>query len=187
MKITSICLGALATNCYLVEHDGTVALIDPAEDSERLHAFVGNRRVDVVLNTHGHFDHTGGIWAYPDAPVRIHKADLMFLEQSFPDHPPVGASLEEGETVAGLRVLHTPGHSPGSVVFLADGVLICGDLLFAGSIGRTDLPGGSMNVMGESLRRICDLPGDYAVYPGHGPTTTLEAERRENPFLIGWG
>jgi len=80
--------------------------------------------------------------------------------------------------------LHTPGHSPGSIVLRGDGVLFVGDLLFAGSIGRTDLPGGSTEDMRQSLRRIASLPGDYLVYPGHGPATSLERERRENPFLI---
>jgi hydroxyacylglutathione hydrolase len=186
MEITSVRLGPLATNCYLVEHAGSAALIDPAEDSPRLRAFVGNRRVDWVFNTHGHFDHTGGDWAFPSAPVRIHAADLPFLDEAYPGHPAVGATLEDGEVVLGeLTVVHTPGHSPGSVVLLGDGVLFVGDLLFAGSIGRTDLPGGSADEMVASLRRIANLPGDYTVYAGHGDVTTLAVERRRNPFLVG--
>ena len=103
----------------------------------------------------------------------------------FPDHGPIDQYLAEGdEIVAGLTVLHTPGHSPGSIVLLGDGALFAGDLLFAGSIGRTDLPGGSPREMDASLRRIVGLPGDMTVYPGHGGVTTLEAERESNPFLV---
>jgi glyoxylase-like metal-dependent hydrolase (beta-lactamase superfamily II) len=186
MEIRSICLGPLATNCYLVEHAGSVALIDPPEDSARLRSFVGNRRVDWILNTHGHFDHTGGNWAFPEASVRIHAGDVPFLDETYPDHPAIGPTLADGEVVLeALTVIHTPGHSPGSVVFRGEGVLLVGDLLFAGSIGRTDLPRGSTDEMVASLRRIASLPGEFAVYPGHGEATTLEVERRRNPFLVG--
>lgn len=186
MRVASICLGPLATNCYLVEHGGCALLIDPAEDSPALRTLIGNGRIDWIINTHGHHDHTGGDWAFPGVPVRIHAADLPFLEETHPDHPPIGRALEEGEHVIdGLTVLHTPGHSPGSVVLVGDGVLFAGDLLFAGSIGRTDLPGGSVEEIVASLRRVVRLPGDYTVYPGHGEATTLELERRCNPFLVG--
>lgn len=188
MRVASVCLGSLATNCYLVEHADGVILIDPAEDSGALRALVGDRKVSFIINTHGHSDHTGGDWAYPKAPVRIHAADLPFLAETHPGHPPLGDGLEDGEIILeGLSVVHTPGHSPGSIVLAGEGVLFAGDLLFAGSIGRTDLPGGSIEQMIESLRRIGGLPGDYTVYPGHGETTTLELERRCNPFLVGLG
>jgi len=186
MRVQSVCLGPLATNCYLAEHAGRTLLIDPAEDSPALRAFIGDLKVDWILNTHGHFDHTGGDWAFPGVPVRMHAADLVFLEEEHPDHPRLGAFLEDGEEIVdGLTVLHAPGHSPGSVVLVGEGVLFAGDLLFAGSIGRTDLPGGSVDEMVASLRRIVRLRGDYTVYPGHGETTTLDLERRCNPFLVG--
>ena len=186
MRVLSVCLGPLATNCYLVEHAGSTLLVDPPEDSAELRTFVGDRRIDWILNTHGHFDHTGGDWALLGVPVRVHASDLAFLEEDHPNHPPLGPSLEDGEEVVdGLSVLHTPGHSPGSVVLAGEGVLFVGDLLFAGSIGRTDLPGGSVDEMVASLRRIVRLPGDYIIYPGHGETTTLDLERRRNPFLVG--
>lgn len=140
-----------------------------------------------MLNTHGHFDHVGGDWALKEegARVAIHKADLAILDHFYPGHPPVDRYLEEGdEVVPGLVVLHVPGHSPGSVVFVGDGILFSGDLLFSGSIGRTDLPGGSDRAMEESLRRILELLGGYTVYPGHGPRTTLAREKRTNPFLL---
>lgn len=186
MRVTSICLGSLATNCYLIEAPGATVLIDPAVDSPRLRLFVGDRRVDLVVNTHGHFDHTGGNWAFEGAEVLLHRADLPFLSSAYPTHPPIDRTIDEGdEIIDGVTVLHTPGHSPGSVVLLGDGVLFSGDLLFAGSIGRTDLPGGSPEKMVESLRRIVGLRDEYTVYPGHGDVTTLEAERRANPFLLG--
>lgn len=185
MRVSSICLGPLATNCYLVEMDGMTVLIDPAEDSEAVSSFLGDASVDVVVLTHGHFDHVGGAWACDGAEAMMHEADLPYVDHFYPDHPPIDRYLHEGdEIVAGLTVLHTPGHSPGSIVLLADGVLFAGDLLFAGSIGRTDLPGGSPREMGESLRRIVGLPGDLTVYPGHGQATTLGRERGTNPFLV---
>jgi len=187
MRVESICLGPLATNCYLVETGGATLLIDPAEDSARLRSFLAGRRIDFVIDTHGHFDHVGGNRAVRGAIVCCHEADRPYLEDACPGAPPVDRYLAEGDEIGGLRVLHTPGHSPGSIVLEGDGVLFVGDLLFAGSIGRTDFPGGSPSEMAESLRRIARLPGERAVYPGHGPPTTLERERRTNPFLAGVG
>lgn len=187
MQIESICLGALATNCYLVSANGTTIIIDPAEPSAPLHSLIGTRKVDLVVNTHGHFDHVGGDWVLREqgARIRLHQADLPYVDHYYPNHPPIDACLEDGEEIAGiLRVLHVPGHSPGSIVLVGEGVAFSGDLLFAGSIGRTDLPGGSMEDMRESLRRLLALPGNTRVYPGHGEATTLEKERRTNPFLI---
>lgn len=186
IRVTSACLGPLATNAYLVETAGRVLLIDPASDEPALHTLVGNRRIDLVVDTHGHFDHIGGNWAIPSGAVCIHEADEAMTSLFYPTHPPFGRTLKGEEELAnGIRVLHTPGHSPGSIVLVMDGVLICGDLLFAGSIGRTDFPGGSDEEMDASLRKLLCLSGDYTVYPGHGPATTLDRERRQNPFLRG--
>lgn len=190
MQIESICLGALATNCYLVSTRGVTIVIDPPEASPALHSFIGKRKVDLVVNTHGHFDHIGGNWALQElgAQVRLHPADLPYVDHFYPHHPAVDADLTEGKKIAGnFRVLHVPGHSPGSIALVADGVLFSGDLLFAGSIGRTDLPGGSTEEMRKSLRRILALPDETRVYPGHGESTTLKEERRTNPFLVGLG
>lgn len=186
MRIESLCLGSFATNCYLVETGTVRLLIDPAEADETLFAFLDGRKIDLVVNTHGHFDHVGGDWALKEggAALCLHRADLELVDRSFPGHPAFDRYLAEDDRVAdGLRVLHTPGHSPGSVVLAGAGVLFCGDLLFAGSIGRTDLPGGSEEEMARSLARIAGLKGNYTVYPGHGPQTTLDRERRTNPFL----
>jgi hydroxyacylglutathione hydrolase len=186
IKVTSACLGSLGTNAYLVETGKHVILVDPAVDGPALRELVGDRRVDFVVDTHGHHDHVGGNWAIPSGAVCIHEADAGLVAMFFPQHPPFQRLLRDGEDfVDGIRVLHAPGHSPGSVVLVADGALLTGDLLFAGSVGRTDFPGGSEDEMEASLRKILALSGERVVYPGHGEATTLERERRRNPFLRG--
>jgi len=184
MRIETACLGPLATNCYLVDTGSSRLLIDPAEPGDALERFVAGRKIDWIVDTHGHFDHVGGNWSLPGTPVAMHIDDLLYVDHAVPGHPPIDRELKEGDEVApGLSVLHLPGHSPGSIVLIGEGVLIVGDLLFAGSIGRTDFPGGSMSAMEASLKRLAALPGDYRVLPGHGPETTLEHERQRNPFL----
>jgi len=190
MRVEKICLGELSTNCYLVNADGLTILIDPAEYCEKLTSFIGNRQVDLVINTHGHFDHIGGNWQLQKAGAKllIHEEDLPLVDSFYPDHPPFDRYIVDGETLpGGFRVIHTPGHSPGSIVLVKDDMLFVGDLLFAGSIGRTDFPGGSITKMNLSLSNIVSLPGDYRVYPGHGPSTTLKRERRINPYLTSLG
>jgi len=184
MRVSSACLGPLATNCYLIELDSTTLLVDPADASPGLAAFIGERTIDAVVLTHGHFDHIGGAWAAGEAAVFMHAEDLGLLDEYSPDHGPIDIFLSDGDCVApGIDVLHLPGHSPGSIALKIEDALFVGDILFAGSIGRTDLPGGSMKMMSESLRRLVDLEGDYDVYPGHGPATTLNCERDTNPYL----
>jgi hydroxyacylglutathione hydrolase len=185
MRISSVCLGPLATNCYLIETDLERILVDPAEPSNALLSFVGDRPVDIVVLTHGHFDHIGGAWAFDAARVMMHSSDLAFVDHVHPEHPPIDRLLSEGDEVAdGIGVLHVPGHSPGSIALQCDAGLIVGDLLFRGSIGRTDLPGGDPRAMQRSLRRIIELEGAPVVYPGHGPQTGLGEERRSNPYLL---
>lgn len=190
MRVESVCLGELATNCYLITTADVNLLVDPADASNTLLAFLDGRHVDLVINTHGHFDHIGGAWEMQQwgAEIMLHKADLPLVDRFYPAHPSFDRFITDGTTLPGpLRVMHTPGHSPGSIVLVGDGVLFVGDLLFAGSIGRTDLPGGSIAEMTTSLAKLTALPGDYTVYPGHGPKTTLATERRTNPFLLEWG
>lgn len=185
VRVERVILGKLATNCYLVENGKTTVLIDPAVYNEHLRAFLHGRKVDFVVNTHGHFDHVGGDWALKKsgAQLFIHRVDLRYVDESYPGHPPFDHYIDDGDEIAGLHVIHTPGHSPGSITLSGDGALFTGDLLFAGSIGRTDFPGGSGADMQRSLARILALGGDFHVYPGHGPHTRLSTERRVNPYL----
>lgn len=188
MKIETLCLGPLATNCYLVEIGEALLVIDPGEPEPALLEAIDGRTVAWVLNTHGHFDHVGGNWelAKRGAPLAIHPEDLPFLDEGFPDHAPVDRLLADGERILDtLRVLSLPGHSRGSVAFVTEDTIFGGDLLFAGSVGRTDLPGGSTERMIESLRALLRFPDDTMVFPGHGPPTTIGRERGTNPFLRG--
>jgi glyoxylase-like metal-dependent hydrolase (beta-lactamase superfamily II) len=190
LTIDVLSLGPLATNCYIVSDGTRTVVIDPAEDAAELRASLAGRTIDWVINTHGHFDHVGGNWAIDPSGERIliHPDDIPWVDEAYPGHPPFVRALHEGDTpIPSLRALHLPGHSRGSVALVGGGAIFCGDVLFAGSIGRTDLPGGSWDHLQQSLKRLVSLPGDYIVYPGHGPQTTLGHERRTNPFLVGLG
>ena len=188
MRVETICLGELATNCYLVDVGGTNVLIDPAQSCDALTSFLSDRKIDLVVNTHGHFDHIGGNWELKEsgAKLLIHSADLPLVDRFYPDHPPFDRYLNDGDMLPGnLRVMHTPGHSPGSIVLIGEGILFVGDLLFAGSIGRVDLPHSSPREMEYTLReKILTLPDDLKVYPGHGPATLMGVEKKTNPFLL---
>lgn len=194
MKITVFQLGTLQTNCYIAEdtQTKTCALIDPGASGEYLADWLDGNGLQprCVLLTHGHYDHVGGVAAlrehYRDLPVYVHPA-----ETAMPRELHAGLQwtdlYEEGDVVTmdsiAFRVLHTPGHTPGSVCLLAENVLFSGDTLFAGCCGRTDFPGGSWKDMVRSLTRLAGLPGDYRVLPGHDTETTLERERKTNPYL----
>lgn len=205
MKYEIVVVGALETNCYLVycEETRACAVVDPGADPERIVAAIAGLELEpaVVLNTHGHVDHIGGngdILRKYGVPLAMHAADTGMLRVSdnielslllgARDSPPPDRLLADGDEVAvgntSLRVIHTPGHTPGSVGFLHGGVLFSGDTLFCGGVGRTDLPGGSWKDLERSIReRILSLPGETVVLPGHGPRTTVEQERLSNPFL----
>jgi len=193
MFIKMLTVGALWTNCYVVGDDKTceALIIDPGFDTGRdlkktldevsNHDF----RVKLITNTHGHPDHTSGNKATKHATgalIVIHEYDAPLLVD-----PSADVILHDGDVVrvgeVSLRVLHTPGHSRGSVSLLGDNVVFCGDTLFAGSIGRYDLPGGSVEETVRSLKKLLILPDHVRVYPGHGPATTIGEERRSNPFL----
>ncbi len=184
MRISSACLGSLATNCYLLELESGTVLIDPAADTPAFQRLINGHTIDWVVLTHGHFDHVGGAWAVPHAKIAMHADDLVFLDQAHPKHPEIHRFVSEDDVLLpGIEILHLPGHSPGSIALRIDDALFVGDVLFAGSIGRTDLPHGSMKALAESLKRVVCLPGDFDVYPGHGDFTTLERERHFNPYL----
>ncbi len=192
------------TNCWLIAAEGSdeAVVVDPGFSPERVLALLGaaGKRPVAVLATHGHVDHIGAAAEVcgDDLPLYIHEADRLALEDpeawgaGFPQ-PPVPVkevrTVGDGDAVevAGLRleVLHTPGHTPGSACFRAEGFVLSGDLVFAGAIGRFDLPNSSEADMRRSLVRFLALPDALEVYPGHGPRTTVARERLSNPFLTG--
>ncbi len=181
------------TNCYLVGQGETreALVIDPGTNSETEARKIlkeiesSGFKIKYIVNTHGHPDHTGGNKIFrkaTDAPLLIHEYDAHMLKGPFADRVlRDGDSVQVGEIV--LRVLHTPGHSPGSICLVGNDVVLTGDTLFAGSIGRYDLPGGSLKEIKKSLKKLMILPDHMKVYPGHGPTSTIGEERRTNPFL----
>lgn len=198
MKVKMMQVGPIGTNCYfLMEPDsGQMAIIDPGDEPELIQQAVEETGMSVkyILLTHGHYDHTTAVPAlhrvYPDAAVYIHKADADGAGSRI---FPLSGEMEglnfygEGDALTmgtlTIEVLHTPGHSPGSVVLKAGDALFCGDTLFAGSMGRTDLPGGSEAEIMASLKRLGQLEGNFHVLPGHMGTSTLEEERKYNPYL----
>ena len=197
MDIKRIYIPSVYTNCYLLadEATGAAAVIDPGDDVtdtvERLCADNGWTLRGVFL-THGHYDHVGGVTAlrrtFPEVPVYLHPADTGGTSQLLPTAGLGNVTLWRGGDVVKLgdlqvEVLHTPGHTPGSVCLRCRDVLFSGDTLFAGSCGRTDFPGGSMDEMMASLARLGGLEGDLRVLPGHEGETTLSRERQYNPYL----
>ena len=193
MKLTTLTLGSIGTNCYILydETSKDAVVIDPSDEAALAEARIQalGLRVRAILLTHGHFDHGGDVERIrrrTGAPVYLHPADTAL--PSWLTHGVTHTDeLSDGEELdlAGMRfrVLHTPGHTPGSVCFLCGELLFAGDTLFEGSCGRTDLPGGSGADMMRSLRRLAELPGDYRVLPGHGEETTLKRERRSNLYM----
>ncbi len=203
-QIIQAVVGPLDNNAYVLfcQDTGCAAVIDPGEGAEDiLLRLPDGCSVTQILLTHGHFDHAAGLKAVAKAtgaPIGLHRADAevllsgpetaaMFgLNMQRPPKPDFWLSSEEPLNVGKLRVdvRHTPGHSPGGVTFLCGGYAFVGDALFAGSIGRTDLPGSNHADLIDSLAaQILTLPDDTTVLPGHGPATTIGHERRNNPFL----
>lgn len=205
MKITYYAVGSMGANCYIVSDDnGHAAIIDPGGDAKRIldNVKLNNLTVDLILLTHAHFDHimaveelrvaTGAQLCVGagDAPM-LSDAQYNLSAMVFPTKAvslTADRLLTDGDSVTfgdvTLTVMETPGHTRGSVCYIGDGVLFSGDTLFAGSIGRTDLPGGDMSVMRRSLMRLCQIEGDYTVYAGHGEETTLAFQKAANPYLV---
>jgi glyoxylase-like metal-dependent hydrolase (beta-lactamase superfamily II) len=205
MKYKEVVVGALETNCFLVYCEETLqcAVVDPGAEPERIFLEIAEAELKpvVIINTHGHVDHIGANRDMKDhfgVPLYIHAADspmlgkIQQLELSLflgaKDSPPADHLMSDGEEIkignSVLRVLHTPGHSPGSVSLLGDGFLLSGDTLFFEGVGRTDLPGGSQKQLEQSLReKVMTLPDETVILPGHGPLTSVGQERVNNPFI----
>ena len=207
MQILQLPLGPLQTNCYFLACEDTMkaAVIDPAWNGRAIAATAIEKGWEIshILLTHSHFDHVGGLAELKEetgAPIYIHPDAIEMLQNAsrsaamwqvhVPEPPAVDEMLGEGQVVKvgnlALRVLYTPGHAPGHVCFyLPDhSVIFDGDVLFQGSIGRTDLPGGDYQVLMQSIHgKLMVLPGETQVLSGHGPATTIDQERQTNPFL----
>ena len=194
INIKTLALGAYQTNCYLVwdENSPTCVVIDPGYEPDTILNAVEDlgKKIAAIFLTHGHFDHVGAVRelvAETGCPVYLHEADLTMPIQMTAGPLYYTNTYAEGDFVeaAGLsfKVLHTPGHTPGSVCLMCENALFSGDTLFWGSCGRTDFPGGSSSQMHASLKRLANLSGDYDVYPGHADATKLSFERNFNPYL----
>ncbi len=206
LEIYSAAIGLYHTNTYIIRDSATgkTAAVDPAVYDESYEAFLASHGVtclDKIFLTHGHFDHICGVYPLKEktgAEVLIHEEDAICLEnidysltsavKGYSQTPMSadtvlkdGDEICLGETV--FRVMHTPGHTKGSVIYITDGHIFSGDTLFKCSMGRTDLPGGSTKTLFKSLRAIGQLQGEYNIYPGHGEFTTLSYEKRNNRYL----
>ena len=197
MLIKTLPVGMLGTNCYVVTDEKTLkcAIIDPGADSNAILDYVESNKLtpEAIFLTHGHFDHYMALEAVMDAtgaPAYINKLDAVTDGVADPHKIDCGDLLSwysEGDVISigGLdfTILETPGHSPGSVTLKCENALFTGDTLFRDSCGRTDLGGGSMEILLTSLKRLSDMDGDYEVYPGHADASTLDRERRFNYYV----
>lgn len=202
LQILRLALGDYQTNCYILfEKDGEEAIvIDPGFEPEKILNLLNNQHLSprYIVVTHGHGDHIGAIpdikKAFPQAQVLIHPLDqyrlgdprssLLHMMGSWATMS-ADRSIEENESISlgniHLKVMHTPGHTEGGICLLGDGCVFAGDTLFEGSVGRTDLPGGDYNALEKSVReKLYSLPDETVVFPGHGPQTTIGAEKRYN-------
>ena len=204
-------VGNFAVFCYLIGDEETKEglFIDPADDADFLLSEAksqGVNKIKYIVNTHAHVDHIMGNSAMAKktgAKIVIHEEDAPFLTRTPSDllemfraasSPPADLQVKDGDTIQvgklGLKVLHTPGHSPGGMSLYVDGLVFTGDSLFVGSVGRTDFPGSSWDVLETSIRKkLYVLPGETIVFPGHNygpkPSSTIQYEKRHNPFVRG--
>ena len=194
LKTDVLTLGDYQTNCYILREAGekTCCVVDPGYEPETILSFLEEKGLTLgaILLTHGHFDHVGAVKELAETygcPVYIHKDDLT-LPEKFTAGPLYYTNFyDEGDVLelAGLtiRVIHTPGHTEGSVCLIVDDAIISGDTLFARSCGRWDLPGGDGEKLKASLQRFKAMEGEYRIFPGHGKSTTLALEQEYNPYL----
>lgn len=205
MIIKSLAVGPIMANCFILGCEKTreSVVIDPGDETDKILLSLADSELKLkyIINTHGHFDHVGGNRKLKDATgadILIHSLDAPMLSQlptaaaafglSSDESPPPDKSLEDGETVSfgsiTLEVIHTPGHTPGGISLYTDGCVFVGDTLFAGSIGRTDFPGGDYETLISSIRnKLFVLGDDVRVFTGHGPETSICNEKRFNPFV----
>jgi len=197
MLVETFTVGMLSTNCYIASCPDTkeAMIIDPGLDfsyeAQPIYDHIKEAKLKIkfVINTHGHEDHVKGDTVFQEkynVPICIHSLDAHFIEIARnPKFPSIvldeGTFLQCGGEV--LKVIHTPGHTPGSICLVGERLIFTGDTLFAGGIGRTDFPGGSIIDMNKSLKKLTSLPDYLLVYPGHGETSMIGEEKRTNPFL----
>ncbi|MCL2857276.1 MAG: MBL fold metallo-hydrolase [Oscillospiraceae bacterium] len=206
MNLTIIPVGTLGTNCHLIiSEKGAAALIDPGAGGEKIANILEEKgcTLKCILLTHGHWDHNGGVRylleKYPETELCIGRGDKEMVtdEERFSgqlrglnweDHYlPEARELADGDKIEldeiTLTVMETPGHSPGSICFVCGDMIFSGDTVFLENVGRCDLWGGDFDTMKATLAKLTALPGDYTMYPGHGPHTTLQHEREKNPYF----
>jgi hydroxyacylglutathione hydrolase len=206
MKIQTFTVGGFQENCYLVidERSNRSVIVDPGGEGVRLVEEIeaAGTIPEAIWITHGHVDHVGAVAAVKrrwNVPVYLHPLDRRLYEVAprqaevygipFEEAPPPDREFSDGQKLrvgdVEMTVMHAPGHAPGHVVIHGDGIALVGDCLFAGSIGRTDLPFSDPPTLAASLQKIAALPPETVIYPGHGPESTIGEERESNPFLNG--
>ncbi|GAB6943744.1 MBL fold metallo-hydrolase [Vulcanisaeta sp. JCM 14467] len=197
VSVESIVVGPLETNCYLVCSDASCIIIDPGDETGKILRALGNRNALAIVATHLHFDHVGAARELVNrlnTPFMVHRLDWelrdifneLATEWGFPKPElPEPTFIDDGsELPLGLKVIHTPGHTPGSISIVGDDFILTGDTLFEGSVGRTDLPGGNMDRLRDSVCKLYrELPDYFIVYPGHGPPTTIGEEKLNNLII----
>jgi len=203
--IKELVVGPLMANCFICGCSKTkeAVVIDPGGDANTILLSLADSKLKVkyIINTHGHFDHVSANGKMKDATgadILIHPLDAPMLEKlssnaaffgvSVENSPPCDQTLEEGDTVSfgdiTLKVIHTPGHTPGGISLYTNGIVFVGDTLFSGSIGRTDFPGGDFNTLISSIKtKLFFMKDDIRVFSGHGPETSIGIEKRHNPFV----